>query len=102
MSPQDEIDIKGEAWFNDFLPKLRYKQDYSICFGHSKNGENSIHISRPYVRLFATGVTKIYRMAVLGEQLEDVVYTPEEQKELDDYVGQSEKDHAKSKGEGWE
>lgn len=102
MSPQDEIDIKAETWFNEFLPKLRYKQDYSICFGHSKNGENSIHISRPYIRLFSTGVTKIYRIAVLGEKLEDVEYTPEQEKELDAEMEAAELAHAKSKGKGWQ
>lgn len=75
MAPQDEVDIKAEEWFNGFLPKLRYSQDYSICFGHSKDllnedgSQKGISISRPYVRLFSTGVTKIYRIQVLGEKI---------------------------------
>jgi hypothetical protein len=101
MAPQDEIDNKAEEWFNSFIPKLRYSQDYSICFGHSKDllnedgSQKGISISRPYVRLFSTGVTKIYRMAVLGEKLEDVEYTPEQEKELDKAVEKAERKHEK-------
>ena len=103
MAPQDEVDIKAEEWFNTFLPKLRYGQDYSICFGHSKDllnedgSQKGISISRPYVRLFSTGVTKIYRIQVLGEKIDDVKYTPEEEKELDKAVELAEKEHEKAK-----
>lgn len=99
MAPQDETDIKAEEWFNGFLPKLRYSQDYSICFGHSKDllnedgSQKGISIRRPYVRLFSTGVTKIYRIQVLGEKIEDVKYTPEEEKELDKAMELAEKKH---------
>lgn len=98
MNPNDEIDNAAEEWFNGFVPKLTYKQDYSLCFGHSKdiidgNKQTGISIRRPYIRLFSTGVTKIYRMAVLGEELPDVEYTPQQEKELDDYVERQEKAH---------
>lgn len=88
--PPNETDDKAEEWFNGHLEYLRYGQDYSICFGHSKKLMNKdgtqkgISIRRPYIRLFSTGVTKIYRMAVLGEKLEKVVYTEAEEKELDE------------------
>ena len=102
MNPQDEIDTQAEEWFNQFIPKLIYKQDYTICLGHSKRDENALHISRPYTRLFSTGITKIYRMAVLKEKLADVEYTEEELKNLDSEFEKAEIAHAKSKGDGWE
>lgn len=102
MNNPDEIDNAAEEWFNNFVPKLRYSQDYSICVGHSRRSENKIEIARPYIRLFSTGVTKIYRMAVLGETLEDVVYTKEEEDKMDKDFEAAETRHAKSKGEGWE
>lgn len=102
MGDPNETDIAAEEWFNQFMPKLRYHQDYTICGGHSRSSENKIEISRPYVRLFITGVTKIYRIAVLGEELPDVEYTPEEEKELDAGILKAERKHAKDKGDGWE
>lgn len=99
MMPPNETDEKAEAWFNDMLKCLRYGQDYSICFGHYKDIRNDIgeqtgiSIRRLYVRLFTTGVTKIYQMAVLGEQLPKVEYTEDEEKALDAEVEKAEKLH---------
>lgn len=101
MMPPNETDEKAEAWFNEILEKLRYGQDYTICFGHSKNitnekGEQTgISIRRPYIRLFSTGVTKIYQMAVLGEKLPKVEYTEAEEKELDAKIEKAEQLHEK-------
>jgi hypothetical protein len=99
MAPQDEIDTKAEEWFNGMIRKLTYSQDYTICFGHSKDlmnedgSQKGISIRRPYVRLFSTGVTKLYRMAILGEEFPDVEYTPEQEKELDDLIEKAEAKH---------
>jgi hypothetical protein len=85
MAPNDPIDDAAEAWLNEqVLLKLRYKQDYAIDIGSSepliRDGKNiGIKIARPYVKLFSTGTTKLYRIAVLGEKLPDVEYTPEEE-----------------------
>lgn len=101
MMPPNEQDEKAEAWFNDMLEFLRYGQDYSICFGHSKDIRNDkgeqtgISIRRPYIRLFSTGVTKVYRMAVLGEKLAKVEYTEAEEKELEAKIEKAEKAHEK-------
>lgn len=101
MMPPNETDEKAEAWFNEMLEKLRYGQDYSICFGHSKKlinedgSQKGISIRRPYIRLFSTGVTKMYRMAVLGEKLPKVEYTEAEEKELDAKIEAAEKRHEK-------
>lgn len=101
MQDQDQVDIDAENWFNEFLPKLRYKQDYSMCYGHSRSSEGRIEISRPYIRLFSTGITKIYRIQVLGETLEDIGYTEGEEKQLVSDIDEAEERHVKSKGEGW-
>lgn len=101
MKPQDTIDKQSEDWINTILPKLRYKQDYTICVGHSRKSENKIEIARPYIRLFSTGTTKIYRIVVLGEDLPVVEYTEDEERELDKAFEEAETKHAKDKGEGW-
>lgn len=95
MMPQSETDQKAEEWFNKMLECLRYSQDYTICFGHSKKmiedgKEVGISIRRPYIRLFSTGVTKMYQMAVLGEKLPKVEYTEAEEKELDEAIEKTE------------
>lgn len=105
MAPQTEIDLEAEEWFNAFIPKLRYKQDFSICHGHSKSiidehgSQKGISIRRPYIRLFSTGVTKIYEMAVLGKEYPDVEYSKAEEKELDEFIESQEKVHA---ADGWD
>lgn len=88
MMPENELDTKAEEWFNAMLPKLRYKQDYTVCGGHSKDmikdgKQVGITIHRPYIRLFSTGITKLYQMAVLGEKFKDVKYTKAQEQELD-------------------
>lgn len=99
MMPSNETDDKAEVWFNEMLEKLRYHQDYSICFGHSKEmldadgKQGGISIRRPYIRLFSTGVTKLYRMAVPGEELPKVEYTKDEEKELDAQIEKAEELH---------
>lgn len=101
MMPPNETDDKAEEWFNGHMEFLRYGQDYSICFGHSKKlmnddgSQKGIAIRRPYIRLFSTGITKIYRMVVLGEKLEKVVYTEDEEKELEAKIEKAEKAHEK-------
>ena len=102
MMPPSETDEKAEAWFNEMLECLRYGQDYTICFGHSKKlmnedgSQKGIAIRRPYIRLFSTGVTKMYQMAVLGEKLPKVEYTEDEEKELDAKIQKAEEAHEKS------
>ena len=104
MSPQTEEDQKAEAWFNEMLPKLRYEQDYSICFVHSKDmldkdgKQEGIQIRRPFIRLFSTGVTKLYKMQVLGEKFEDVEYSEEQMKQMDQDTEKAEEWHDKN---GW-
>lgn len=87
MPPDPKDDLANE-WFNSFIPKLRYKQDYFIYPGSSKKMfdskgvENGISITRPDVRLYSTGITKLYEMIVEGKELPDVEYTPEEGKQF--------------------
>lgn len=98
MMPPDEIDEKAEEWFNSHFDKLRYWQDYSICFGHSEKmmedgKQTGIKIRRPYVRLFSTGVTKLYRIVVLGEDLPKAEYTEEEEAKMDKEIQEAEERH---------
>ena len=89
MAPNDPIDDAAEQWLAEqILDKLRYKQDYGVDIDSSepliKNGETvGIKIARPYIKLFSTGTTKLYRIAVLGEKLPTVEYTPEQEAEFD-------------------
>lgn len=104
MSPETELGQKSDEWINTLIPKLRYGQDYSLCFGHSKDmldsegKQKGIQIRRPFIRLFSTGVEKIYQMVVLKEELPDVEYTPEEEKQLDADIQKAEEWHDKN---GW-
>ena len=98
MMPENKVDGEAEKWFNSHLDRLRYHQDYTICFGHSKNlmkdgKQVGITIHRPYIRLFGTGMTKLYQMIVLGEELPKVEYTKSEEKELDKAIAEAEKKH---------
>lgn len=98
MMPENELDNKAEEWFNKHFDKLRYWQDYSLCFGHSEDmledgKQVGITIRRPYVRLFSTGITKLYRIVVLGEDLPKVEYTKDEEKRLDREIKAAEKRH---------
>lgn len=89
MQPPSELDDKANEWFNQYFDKLRFEQDYNIYPGESEpmlnsKGENiGIKIKREHVKIFATGITKLYRMIVLGEELPVVTYTPEEEAEFE-------------------
>jgi choline kinase len=88
MMPPDPKDDAANEWFNKFIPKLRYKQDYFVYPGSSKKmfnakGEQTgISIVREDVRLYSTGITKLYEMIVEGKELPDVEYTPEQEKQF--------------------
>lgn len=102
MGEETEVDHKAEEWFNLTLNKLQYKQDYEICAGHSMKIMNEdgtqkgLKLTRPYVQLYGTGVTKLYRHAVLGDELPDVVYTPEEEKAIDEALDRKEEIHQRN------
>lgn len=88
MAPQTETDNDANEWFNGFIPKLRFKQDYDIYPGEAepimKDGKQTgIRIKREHVKLFSTGVTKLYQLIVLKETWPDVKYTPEEEEKFD-------------------
>lgn len=98
MMPENELDNKAEDWFNSHMPKLRYHQDYSLCFGHSKDlvedgKQVGITIHRPYITLFSTGITKLYQLIVLGDELPDVKYTKAQEKELEKAMEAAEAKH---------
>lgn len=88
MMPPDPKDDLANEWFNKFIPKLRYKQDYFVYPGSSKKmfnekGEQTgISIVREDVRLYSTGITKLYEMIVEGKELPDIEYTPEEEEQF--------------------
>lgn len=90
MMPPDPKDDKANDWFNAFLPKLRFEQDYYIYPGSSKpllnadGTQKGISITRPDIRLYSTGVTKLYEMIVEGKELADVEYTEEQEKQFDE------------------
>lgn len=90
MMPPDPKDDLANDWLNGLLAKLRFEQDYYIYPGSSeplldKDGKNiGISIKRPDVRLYSTGVTKLYEMVVEGKELPDVEYTEAEEKAFDD------------------
>lgn len=90
MMPPDPKDDLANEWFNSFLPKLRFEQDYYIYPGSSepmldKDGKNiGISIKRPDVRLYSTGIRKLHDMIVDGVELPDVEYTEAEEKAFDD------------------
>mgnify|MGYP006921301748 CR=1 FL=1 len=90
MMPPDPKDDLANDWFNSFLPKLRFEQDYYIYPGSSEKlmnedgSQKGISIKRPDIRLFSTGITKLYEMIVEGKEYPDVVYTPEEETKFDE------------------
>ena len=100
MMPENETDRKAEAWFNGHMDFLRYHQDYTLCFGHSEkimegDKQTGLSIRRPYIRIFSTGMTKLYRMIVLGETLDKVEYTEEQEEELNRAIEKAEALHDK-------
>lgn len=89
MSPETEKDRQASEWFNNLLPKLRYKQDYFIYHGDSEKmmedgKEVGIKITRPDIRLYTTGITKLYQLVVDKEDWPDETYTEEEENQFDE------------------
>lgn len=89
MMPPDPKDDLVNEWFNAFLSKLRFEQDYYIYPGSSekmmRDGKQiGLSIKRPDIRLFSTGITKLYEMIVEGKELPDVEYTEDEEKRFDE------------------
>lgn len=88
MMPPDPKDDKANEWINGLVSKLRLEQDYYIFPGSSKTLRDSegrqtgISIKRPDVRLYSTGITKLYEMIVEGKELPDVEYTEAEEKQF--------------------
>lgn len=88
MPPDPKDDLAGE-WLNGYLQKLRFEQDYYIYPGSSapliEDGkEIGISVKRPDIRLYSTGVTKLYEMIVEGKELPDVEYTKAEEDAFDE------------------
>lgn len=89
MMPQDPKDDQASDWFSGLIAKLDFEQDYYIFPGSSKplldkDGKNiGIQIKRPDVRLYSTGITKLYEMLVENKELPDVEYTEEQEKKFD-------------------
>ncbi len=90
MMPPDPKDDLANEWLNGFLDKLRFEQDYYIYPGSSEplldnDGKNiGISIKRPDIRLYSTGVTKLYEMIVEGKELPVVEYTKAEEEAFDE------------------
>jgi len=90
MMPHDPKDDLANDWLNGYVDKLRFEQDYYIFPGSSKQmhndkGENTgISIKRPDIRLYSTGVTKLYEMIVEGKEYPAVKYTEEEEKRFEE------------------
>lgn len=88
MMPPDPKDDLASEWINGLIGKLQLEQDYYIFPGSSKKlvnekGEQTgISIKRPDVRLYSTGITKLYEMIVEGKELPDVEYTEEQEKKF--------------------
>lgn len=91
MPPNPKDDIATE-WLAKYTDKLRFEQDYYIFPGSSKTmrdnegRQTGISIKRPDIRLFQTGITKLYEMIVEGVEYPDVVYTEEEEKRFDQHM----------------
>lgn len=82
--PIEKIDLEADEWINGLLPKLRFEQDFYIYDGDSEpiieDGKKvGISIKRGHIRLYSTGVVKLYRILVKGEQLPDEEYTEAEE-----------------------
>jgi len=85
MMPPDPKDDLANEWINNLVSKLRLEQDYYIYPGSSQTMRDSegkqigISIKRPDIRLYSTGITKLYEMIVEGKELPDVEYTEAEE-----------------------
>lgn len=90
MMPNDPKDDKANEWMNTLMDKLRFEQDYYVFPGSSKTlrdsegNQTGISIKRPDIRLYSTGITKLYEILVEGKEYENVIYTPEEEKRFND------------------
>lgn len=88
MMPPDPKDDLANEWFNKFIPKLRFGQDYAIYPGSSKKildeegNQTGLAITREDVRLYSTGITKLYEMIVEGKEYPDQEYTDEENEQF--------------------
>lgn len=88
MMPPDPKDDLANEWINGLVSKLRLEQDYYIYPGSSKTMRDDagkqigISIKRPDIRLYSTGITKLYEMIVEGKELPDVEYTEAEEKKF--------------------
>lgn len=93
MMPSDPKDVKAGEWFNSLLKNLEFGQDYYIYPGSAKkmmeDGKQvGLSIVRPDVRLYETGVTKLYEMLVEGKELPDIEYTEEQEKKFDEELAE--------------
>jgi hypothetical protein len=85
MMPPDPKDELAQKWLDNYLDRLRFEQDYYIFPGSSKimrneKGEQTgISIKRPDIRIYSTGITKLYEMIVEGKEYPPVVYTEAEE-----------------------
>lgn len=92
MMPNDPKDTKAQEWIDQYLDRLQFEQDYYIFPGSSKilrdkeGKQTGISIKRPDIRLFSTGITKLYEMIVEGKEYEPVVYTPEQEAEFEKHM----------------
>lgn len=92
MMPPDPKDDIAAEWLAKYTDKLRFEQDYYIFPGSSKTMRDNegkqigISIKRPDIRLYQTGITKLYEMIVLGVEYPDVVYTKEEEQRFDENI----------------
>lgn len=88
MMPPDPKQDAADEWINNLIGKLQLEQDYYIFPGSSKTLRNEkgeqtgISIKRPDVRLYSTGIVKLYEMIVEGKELPDVEYTEEQEKQF--------------------
>ena len=92
MGEESQLQQEAQVWFNDHvLPKLEYKQDYAINVGASEKmfdpndptKQTGIKIRRGHLLLFQTGVEKMYRMLIKGEELPTIKYTKHQERQFD-------------------
>ena len=90
MAPEDPKQQAADEGISGYLDKLRFEQDYYIFPGSSKvirdpetKNQTGISIKRPDVRLYSTGVVKLYEMIVEGKDYPVVEYTEEEEAEFE-------------------
>jgi hypothetical protein len=90
MAPEDPKQKLADEWISGYLDKLQFEQDYYIFPGSSKvirdpetKNQTGISIKRPDVRLYSTGVVKLYEMIVEGKDYPVVEYTEEEEAEFE-------------------